>query len=63
MNTSQFPMNFEMFPICQMGIKYRAIARLMSAKKKIDIPKSNTEFASNKKNAVTDKIDGIEQIR
>lgn len=61
MNDLQLSMNFKVFPICQMVMKYKFIPRTKHNKKKIDIPKSCTEFALNRIKADVDRIDCAKQ--
>lgn len=46
-----------------MCIEYKVILRNQHGKKKSDIPKSVTDFALKRKNAVVAKSDGTEQIQ
>lgn len=62
MNASQFTTNFDVFSICQMGIKYRVKPRVRHAKMNTDFPKTSAVFALNKVNAITETIDLIKEI-
>lgn len=61
-NVSQLTMNFSIFAICQTRRKYKTKPRNTSPKKTKHNPTSSTNFASNRRNAVADKIDCTEQI-
>lgn len=62
MNASIFLTNFDMFPICQMGIKYKASPSTWYAKKKTDIPRASTDFSANRMNAIADTNDFVKEI-
>lgn len=61
MNSSQSSMNFKIFPICQMSIKYNAKQSSQHGKKKRDNPKSDIDSALKRKNAAVAIVDETKQ--
>lgn len=63
MNLSQFSMNFDISPDCQINIKCMIMALIIQIRIKNANPYSNIEFATNMKNAAVENIFSTQQIR